>query len=101
MDPNELPKELEVPWYWQGACTQSDPELWFPESYRGGMPRGQVAKDICFNRCTVRLDCLAGAMVEEEKAGGKRYGIRGGLDAKERGQLKKRLVAYNRLKESL
>ena len=98
MDANELPRVIEPDWYAEAVCATSDPELWFPESYRGGMPKGQVAKDICYNKCTVRLECLAAAMKEEENTQGPRFGIRGGLDGKERRQLRKRLTAYYKMK---
>lgn len=61
---------------WQGdaLCAQSDPELFFPE--KGGSPI--PAKKIC-GSCEVATECLSFAL-----ANGERFGIWGGLTAKER-----------------
>ena len=40
-----------------GLCTQTDPELFFPE--KGGSTR--EAKKVCAN-CTVRAECLSYAL---------------------------------------
>ena len=96
MDINEVPQELDPePWYWSAACASSklDPETWFPHEseYRGGSPNTDKAKSICKNSCTVRVECL-GAVMKEEAGQKKRFGIRGGLDPKERRKLAKFLT---------
>lgn len=63
----------------KGACAQTDPEAFFPE--KGGSPR--EAKAVC-GRCWVKDECLRYAMAHDE-----RFGIWGGLTARERRRLKK------------
>lgn len=63
----------------QALCAQTDPEIFFPE--KGGSVR--LAIDIC-NECEVRLECLEWALTNNEK-----YGIWGGMTAKDRERLKK------------
>jgi len=94
MDANEVPRPLEVPWYYQAACEGEWTNDWFPDDreYRGGTPNSERAKQICNTVCTVRLECLAEAMIEEQK--GPRFGIRGGLTATERRSLAKKLRRY-------
>ncbi|GIG29300.1 WhiB family transcriptional regulator [Cellulomonas marina] len=61
-----------------GLCTQTDPELFFPE--KGGSTR--EAKKVCAN-CTVRAECLSYALENDE-----RFGIWGGLSERERRKLR-------------
>ena len=98
MDANEIPRPLDEPWYTQAACIGQYTELWFPErkAYVAGHPSGDAAKKIC-DKCPVRVECLADALAEERGAL-KRYGIRGGLSAKERMHLQKQLSIYNQKK---
>ena len=62
------------------ACTNADPDLFFPED--GDELSARRAKRIC-GACPVRAACLAGAL-----ARGEEYGIFGGLTAEERGMPK-------------
>ena len=76
-------------------CKEMDPELWQPER-SGSSPRGrrkesEQAIAIC-QTCPVRLACLDAAMVEEARESW-RWGIRGGLTARERGKLAAALEA--------
>jgi len=67
-------------WALRGLCSAADPELFFP-------PRGDPAADarrIC-DRCPVRTECLAYALVAGEE-----FGIWGGLDPDERKNLARR-----------
>jgi hypothetical protein len=70
-------------WQSQAACAGHDPEQWFPT---GRTPDGLGARVVCW-LCPVAADCLAAAMLEERRAGMRRYGIRGGLLAGQRGHL--------------
>lgn len=60
-------------------CSQSDPEIWFPDKGQSAKP----AKGICFG-CDVREQCLAYALDNDE-----RFGIWGGLSERERRRLKR------------
>jgi WhiB family redox-sensing transcriptional regulator len=66
---------------WRAAalCAQTDPDIFFPE--RGQNP--WAAKRICA-ACAVRVDCLTDALQHSEP-----YGVRGGLTANERKQLRR------------
>lgn len=67
-------------WRDQALCAQTDPELFFPEY---GMPgRWADAKKVC-GRCPVQVECLADALVTDE-----RYGIQAGLTRRERNRLR-------------
>ncbi|HEX3964267.1 MAG TPA: WhiB family transcriptional regulator [Trebonia sp.] len=68
-------------WSARGRCVQADSELFFP--LRDGF--GIEARVIC-RSCVVRLPCLAYAVIADE-----RYGIWGGLDARERHNLQRRM----------
>ena len=64
-------------WQDEANCLGVDPDLFFPE--RGASTR--EAKEIC-RGCVVRLDCLEYALVNGEK-----FGIWGGMSARERRRL--------------
>jgi WhiB family redox-sensing transcriptional regulator len=74
------------------ACRPEDLELFYPIA-RGGRfsdaNLGADAKAICA-RCDIRDLCLSKAL-EEERGGGERHGIRGGLLGAERGKLERRM----------
>lgn len=76
----DLPEPLPVTpdtvddWRSEGLCTQSDPDLFFPE--RGGSSR--EAKRIC-NDCPVRSMCLDWALNN-----GERFGVWGGTSERDR-----------------
>ena len=61
-------------WRVQALCAQTDPEAFFPE--KGESPR--AAKKVC-QACPVRAQCLQFALDHNQ-----RYGIWGGLSARER-----------------
>jgi WhiB family redox-sensing transcriptional regulator len=64
-------------WRVDALCTQTDPELFFPE--KGGSTRRPKA--ICA-ACPVAAQCLAYALETDQ-----RYGIWGGMSERERRQL--------------
>src|SRR6202034_4009303 len=66
-------------WQDRALCAQTDPEAFFPE--KGGSTR--EAKRICMG-CEVRDECLEYALEHDE-----RFGIWGGLSARERRRLKR------------
>lgn len=74
-------------WYDNAACRNKDPRIFFPE--QGCISR--FGKDICngnaeqfIDPCPVRTQCLAWALDTNEE-----YGVWGGMDERERWQLKK------------
>jgi len=64
-------------WMIEGLCSQTDPELFFPEKSR----RGNEAKRICIG-CPVREKCLSYALRNDE-----RHGVWGGKSERERSKL--------------
>src|SRR4051794_518356 len=63
-------------WQRKAGCRGKDQNLWFPEKYDGN--NGFEAKDICWNECDVREECLEYAVSNVE-----RIGIWGGYGQKE------------------
>lgn len=61
-------------WREGAVCAQTDPEAYFP--IKGGSAR--PAKQVCAV-CPVTTECLEDALATDE-----RYGVRGGLSARER-----------------
>src|ERR1700728_4341877 len=82
-DPDDLSAIFGLPdeasWQERALCAQTDPEAFFPE--KGGSTR--EAKRICMG-CEVRDECLEYALEHDE-----RFGIWGGLSARERRRLKR------------
>lgn len=76
-----LPEAALGEWTGQALCTQTDPEIFFPLK---GTP-GIKARRICAI-CPVRPECLAYAVVADE-----RFGIWGGLNRAERLRLRQAL----------
>jgi WhiB family redox-sensing transcriptional regulator len=76
----------------QAACTSTDPELFFPAGEEigthehSGYLNKKAARLVCAG-CPIRLPCLSYALLYDE------VGVWGGLDAKERANLKKGKVA--------
>lgn len=66
-------------WPAQSVCSQTDPELFFPE--KGGSVR--AAKQTCAG-CPVVSQCLEQALANDET-----YGIWGGMTPSQRSQIKK------------
>lgn len=68
---------------WQGKayCSQVGGDLWYPDP--GGSSRAAI--DIC-NSCPVIVECLEDALASETD--GNRFGIRGGLSALGRKELR-------------
>lgn len=64
-------------WREAAICAQTDPEAYFP--IKGGSTR--PAKRVCAV-CPVTTECLEDALAKDE-----RYGVRGGLSARERRRL--------------
>jgi WhiB family redox-sensing transcriptional regulator len=70
---------------WAGTpCRQVDPELWFPEQGVSAQP----AKKICARSCELRAECLELALENDE-----RFGVWGGLSARQRHSLKRKRAA--------
>ena len=69
-------------WQERALCAETDPEAFFPE--KGGSTR--EAKKICTG-CEVKAECLEYALSNDE-----RFGIWGGLSARERRRLRRRAV---------
>lgn len=68
----DLPARL--PWVDYAVCSQTDPEVFFPE--KGASTAD--AKAVC-RRCPVRTECLEAAL-----ARGERFGVYGGRSERER-----------------
>lgn len=66
---------LAESWRQRAACAGAPVELWFPD--RG--ENAAAAKQVCWDECPVREECLADAI-----ATGERFGIRGGMNPGER-----------------
>ncbi|MGH7483991.1 MAG: WhiB family transcriptional regulator, partial [bacterium] len=64
-----------LPWQSEAACAGLDPDLFFPESRKGGdtITTVKMAQMVCAD-CAVREACLDHAFTNHE-----RYGIWGGL----------------------
>ena len=76
---------LHETWMGQAACRGLDPNMFFPEE--GVSARG--AKNICFEQCPVRLQCLEYGLKE-------RGGIWGGFTHKERVKIKAQIKKEGR-----
>jgi WhiB family transcriptional regulator, redox-sensing transcriptional regulator len=70
------------PWAKRALCAEADPEIFFPAHDDPAIE----ARKIC-TRCSVRTDCLQFALDNHEQ-----YGIWGGLDPKERANLRRKLT---------
>lgn len=68
---------LRFDWQADAACRRVDPEIFFPS----GEDEARPAKEFC-GSCPVRLRCLGFALTA-----GERFGVWGGLTAKERNRL--------------
>ena len=87
LDPAILPSALtgnafvdaSGDWRDHALCNQTDPDAFFPE--KGGSPR--EAKKVC-RGCEVRAECLEYALANDE-----RFGVWGGLSARERRRLQR------------
>lgn len=83
-------------WELESACRDEDPDLFFPVDYQPATPIDALvvedepahpipaAKAIC-DRCPVRADCLAFALIERIP-----WGTFGGMSAYERGLISKK-----------
>lgn len=67
-----------------GACLDSDPDLFFPETEGKKLPKETIrlATDIC-DTCSVKAECREWAIENED------HGIWGGLTATERTKIRK------------
>lgn len=72
-------------WMRQGLCTQTDPELFFPEGQKGAKP----AKAVC-SRCPVFSQCYVWTMTELPP---KYEGVYAGTTDWDRRQIKRREAA--------
>ncbi|MFF0745426.1 WhiB family transcriptional regulator [Streptomyces sp. NPDC004111] len=72
-------------WRQDAACTEVDPELFFPVSGLGpGAVQTQRAKEVC-GRCRVRRQCLRWALEI-----GRPAGVWGGTSEQERAAIRRR-----------
>ena len=74
-------------WFEAAACREADLRLFFDPEGEGAKPRAErerAAKAVC-SWCPVRRECLIFALATPE-----RYGIWGGLTARERSSLRRR-----------
>lgn len=69
---------MPEPWMKDARCTETDPDLFFPEQGGDAADRVRNAKKVCAS-CTVSKDCLAYALEHNERSG-----IWGGLTERER-----------------
>ena len=75
---------LDIKFFDQASCAESDSNLFFPnENFKESIENTKAAKAICFS-CLNRQDCLDYALLIDD-----RWATLGGLDAKERGKLRK------------
>lgn len=84
-----MSEHLTTNWRHQAACTDVDPELFFPVGRPGVTPpeqdaRTTRAKAVC-RGCPVKAECLTWALDH-----GDDYGVWGGMDPDERRALKQR-----------
>lgn len=70
-------------WRSEAVCSQTDPEIFFPESGGGLRDATKAAVEICV-QCPVRLKCLKYAVDNNEE-----HGIWGGLNPLQRLELKR------------
>jgi WhiB family redox-sensing transcriptional regulator len=72
---------IAEPWMEGAVCTQTDPEVFFPE--RAERVKASAAKAIC-RRCPVRDACLEWALDN-----GERFGVWGGTSETDRRRLRR------------
>jgi WhiB family transcriptional regulator, redox-sensing transcriptional regulator len=72
----------DEPWAKSAVCSQTDPEMWFPEKGNGNT--AIKAKEIC-QGCPVREQCLEYALANNEQ-----FGVWGGMSFNERQKHKHR-----------
>lgn len=78
----------EPEWYEQAQCRGTSPDIFFSEGDDGEVDKRMlinIAKSIC-EPCPVRTECLAFALETKQPVG-----VWGGLEAKERNRLRKRV----------
>jgi hypothetical protein len=80
---NFLPTPAD--WAKDAACTQSDPDAWFPSTGEGNARAAKEATRICRDVCPVREECLASVLALDELP---RYGIWAGFSVAQLRQLK-------------
>lgn len=78
-EPLPVEPATHLDWMTDAACTQTDPEIFYPTA--GGSTRD--AKAVCAS-CEVQEKCLAWALENDE-----RRGIWGGLSERERARLRR------------
>ena len=79
-----MPDPDDTGWLEQAACSDEDPELFFPISAKGaGLAQAAEAKAVCAG-CPVRDACLDYALATDQRAG-----IWGGLTEEERHSLRR------------
>jgi WhiB family redox-sensing transcriptional regulator len=84
--PRRSDPHAPMPWAERGLCTQTDPDLFFPEKATASYTtidgdRMSHAKAIC-GRCPVRPECLTWALDNHEE------GIWGGTTTDERSRMR-------------
>lgn len=95
-------EDLYQPWYQRAACTEADPEIFFPPRDKELYKKiAAEAKTFCFGSedrppCPVRNICLWDAVSREEQ-----HGIWGGLSHRERNALVRKWQKQYRSKMTL
>lgn len=82
---------MDYGWTRYAACREFPTELFFSEIAGSPGYTNEVKTLVC-EGCPVRRQCLAAALYEEREYTSMRYGVRGGLTAKERRELWSELV---------
>ncbi|MFI2241169.1 WhiB family transcriptional regulator [Streptomyces chrestomyceticus] len=76
-------------WRALGACTQEDPDLFFPIGNTGpALLQIEEAKAVCRERCPVMEICGAWALQSSEK-----HGVWGGMSEDDRRRTKRRVAS--------
>ncbi|MGW7081290.1 WhiB family transcriptional regulator [Streptomyces sp. NPDC054871] len=82
-------------WRQEAACTEEDPELFFPVSALGaGATQTLRAKEVCA-RCPVRAECLEWALDTRQQSG-----VWGGTDEVQRTAMLRRREARRQVSSS-
>jgi WhiB family redox-sensing transcriptional regulator len=76
-----LSEDGRDPWKDHALCTQTDPEIFFPE--KSHWKQSIRAKLVC-QKCPVQPECLAHALKHNEQ-----YGVWGGKTARQRQELRR------------
>lgn len=79
-------------WTIDAACVEYPTEIFFNDN-QGWTAENKMAIKLACNNCAVKLECLESALAEEQDTHSMRFGIRGGMGARERERLWSALLA--------